>query len=170
MHTDAKSFPDGLDTEVVKFSAIEKAYKEADLNSEREHVTPYVWKNGTANGGNIFKTYNYPNPVGDFNADDYRITIDEPEDFEVIKTLIEHLGIDKDWKDYIDYLLEHKEVYAINSKFSKMCIRDRCLYQSEEFKLRRFEKSGRETGGFMLNITGLNRFFFVRNFHDIRCK
>ncbi len=22
----------------------------------------------------------------------------------------------------------------------------------------------------MLNITGLNRFFFVRNFHDIRCK
>ena len=34
------------------------------------------------------------------------------------KILIEHLGIDKDWKDYIDYLLEHKEVYAINSKFS----------------------------------------------------
>ena len=42
----------------------------------------------------------------------------ENEDFEVIKTLIEHLGIDKDWKTYIDYLLEHKEVYAINSKFS----------------------------------------------------
>ena len=58
------------------------------------------------------------NPAGDFNADDYRITIDEPEDFEVIKTLIEHLGIDKDWKTYIDYLIEHKEVYAINSKFS----------------------------------------------------
>ncbi|MCS2690881.1 cytidylyltransferase domain-containing protein [Bacteroides hominis] len=118
VHTDAKSFPDGLDTEVMKFSAIEKAHKEADLKSEREHVTPYIWKNGTANGGEIFKTYNYPNPAGDFNADDYRITIDEPEDFEVIKTLIEHLGIDKDWKDYIDYLLEHKEVYAINSKFA----------------------------------------------------
>lgn len=39
----------------MKFSAIEKAYKEADLKSEREHVTPYIWKNGTANGGNIFK-------------------------------------------------------------------------------------------------------------------
>ena len=34
VHTDAKSFPDGIDTEVVKFSAIEKAYKEADLKSE----------------------------------------------------------------------------------------------------------------------------------------
>ena len=43
-------------------------------------------------------------------------------------------------------------------------------YQSEKFKLRRFEKFGGETGGLMLNITGLNRFFFVRDFHDMRCK
>lgn len=35
-----------------------------------------------------------------------------------------------------------------------------CSYQSEKFKLRRFEKLGGETGGLMLNITGLNRFFF----------
>lgn len=33
-----------------------------------------------------------------------------------------------------------------------------CSYQSEKFKLRRFEKLGGETGGLMLNITGLNRF------------
>lgn len=118
VHTDAKSFPDGLDTEVMKFSAIEKAYKEANLKSEREHVTPYIWKNGTANGGTIFNTYNFPNPAGDFDADNYRITVDEPEDFEVIKTLIENLGIENSWKSYIDYLFEHKDVYDINSKFS----------------------------------------------------
>lgn len=46
----------------------------------------------------------------------------------------------------------------------------RCACQSEEFKLRGFEKSDRETGGLMLNITGLNCFFFVRDFHDICCK
>lgn len=118
VHTDAKSFPDGLDTEVMKFSAIEKAYNEANLKSEREHVTPYIWKNGTAEGGTIFNTYNFPNPKGEYNADDYRITIDEPEDFEVIKALIENLGIEKGWKDYIDYLLEHKELYIINSRFA----------------------------------------------------
>ena len=118
VHTEAKSFPDGLDTEVMKFSAIEKAYKEANLKSEREHVTPYIWKNGTAEGGAIFNTYNYPNPDGEYNADDYRITIDEPEDFEVIKALIENIGIEKGWKEYIDYLLDHKEVYAINSRFA----------------------------------------------------
>ena len=33
-----------------------------------------------------------------------------------------------------------------------------------------FVYSYNETEGFMLNITGLNRFFFVCNFHDMRCK
>lgn len=118
VRTDASSFPDGLDTEVMKFSALEKAYNEAQLKSEREHVTPYIWKNGTAEGGTIFKSYKFPNPQGDFNANDYRITIDEPEDFEVIKALIENLGIERNWKEYIDYLLAHKDLYSINSRFT----------------------------------------------------
>lgn len=117
VNVDHKSYPDGLGTEVVKFSALERAYKEAKLKSEREHVMPYIWKNGSADGGTIFKSYRYPNPLGDFNANDYRITIDEPEDFEVIKILIEQLGIEKSWKEYIDYLLAHPDVYAINHKF-----------------------------------------------------
>ena len=116
--TDPSCFPDGLDTEVMKFSVLERAYKEANLKSEREHVTPYIWKNGTANGGEVFKTSAIKNDAGVYNANDYRITIDEPEDFEVIKKLIESLGTDKGWKDYIDFLLDHKDIYAINSKFS----------------------------------------------------
>jgi spore coat polysaccharide biosynthesis protein SpsF (cytidylyltransferase family) len=116
--TDPKSFPDGLDTEVMKFSALERAYKEATLKSEHEHVTSYIWEHGTAKGGTLFNTYYFSNPAGNYNANDYRLTIDEPEDFEVLKTLIENLGIDKDWKTYIDYLLSHKDIYNINSKYS----------------------------------------------------
>ena len=85
---------------------------------ESSSVNCRFWKNGTANGGTMYKTYNFPNPVGKYNADDYRITIDEPEDFEVIKALIENLGIEKGWKEYIDYLLDHKELYALNSRFA----------------------------------------------------
>lgn len=118
VRTQAASFPDGLDTEVMKFSALEKAYYEATLTSEREHVTAYIWKNGTADGGSFFKTFNFPNTQGKYDANDYRITIDEPEDFEVIKFLIDNLGIDKGWKTYIDYLIEHKEIYSINSRFA----------------------------------------------------
>ena len=32
------------------------------------------------------------------------------------------------------------------------------------------EKSDRETGGTMLNVTGMNRLYYLRNFHDMRCK
>lgn len=39
------TYPDGLDTEVFSFNALEAAWKEAKLHSDREHVTPYIWKN-----------------------------------------------------------------------------------------------------------------------------
>lgn len=115
--TDSASFPDGLDTEVFKFSALIKAYNQANLTSEREHVTPYIWKNSSAWGGKIFESKKLENTQGVYDASEYRITIDEPEDFEVIKALIEAVGTDKGWKDYIDYLLSHDDIKSLNSKF-----------------------------------------------------
>ena len=41
------TYPDGLDTEVFRYSALERAWREACLRSEREHVTPYIWKQPT---------------------------------------------------------------------------------------------------------------------------
>ena len=35
-----------------------------------------------------------------------------------------------------------------------------------KLNLPELEKSGRETGGTMLNVTGMNRFYYLRNFHD----
>lgn len=32
------------------------------------------------------------------------------------------------------------------------------------------EKTGRKSGGAMLSVSGINRFYFLRDFHDIRCK
>ena len=40
-----RTFPDGLETEVVAFSALEIAWKNAELPSEKEHVTPYFKNN-----------------------------------------------------------------------------------------------------------------------------
>ena len=37
------TFPDGLDVEFFKFAALEAAWKEAELPSEREHVTPFTY-------------------------------------------------------------------------------------------------------------------------------
>ena len=38
------TFPDGLDTEVFSLDALETAWREATLPSDREHVTPFIWR------------------------------------------------------------------------------------------------------------------------------
>lgn len=39
-----------------------------------------------------------------------------------------------------------------------------------KLNLPELEKADRETGGTMLNVIGMNRFYYLRNFHDMRCK
>lgn len=105
------TYPDGIDCECFKFSALEKAFNEAIMQSEREHVTPYIKKNSSFNGGNLFKSINYEYPE-DYSA--YRITVDTARDFEVIRFLIDHLGTDKSWLDYIKFLDSNNEIKNIN--------------------------------------------------------
>lgn len=106
------TFPDGMDVEIMKFSALEKAWKEAQFLSEREHVTPYIWKNSTAKNGTVFRSLNFENATDYSN---YRITVDEAVDFDLIKQLINILGEEKNWFEYVDYLSEHSELFRINA-------------------------------------------------------
>jgi spore coat polysaccharide biosynthesis protein SpsF len=110
------SYPDGIDVEVFKFSALEKAFKEATLMSEREHVTPYIWKNSDIKGGKIFKAFNVENKE-DLSA--IRLTVDTIEDFEVIEKLVQIQGTDRDWLTYVDTLNNHPEIKEINQKYRR---------------------------------------------------
>lgn len=110
------TFPDGIDTEVFRFSALKKANEEAALKSEREHVTSYLWKNSTFNGGTMFTSDNYYN-TEDLSAE--RITVDTPEDFELIRSVIEAQGIDRPYTDYINFLREQKDIRAINQNYNR---------------------------------------------------
>lgn len=104
-------YPDGQDVEVFKFDCLKKAWEEATLLSEREHVTPYIWKNSTFKLGKIFKSENYSNTEKDYS--NIRMTVDEEKDFEMIKTLVENLGVEKKWQDYAEYIIENN-LYEIN--------------------------------------------------------
>lgn len=110
------TYPDGVDVEVFKFSALKKAYEEAELKSDKEHVTPYIWRNSSEKGGNLFTSFSVENPV-DYSA--LRITVDEEKDFLLIKNLIEKLGIDKTWQEYADFILQNAEIKEINKEYKR---------------------------------------------------
>ena len=110
------TLPDGIDVEVFKFSSLEKAYKEAVLKSDREHVTPYIWRNSSIKGGTMFKSLSIKNK-DDFSK--YRLTVDTQEDFILIGKLINELGSEKGWRDYVDYLEKNPEMLNINSKYKR---------------------------------------------------
>ena len=77
------SFPDGLDTEIFSFSALEKAWFEAKLSSEREHVTPYIKKHP-----DLFAIKSI---VSEINYANKRWTLDTDSDFRFLTVLFSNL-------------------------------------------------------------------------------
>jgi glutamate-1-semialdehyde aminotransferase/spore coat polysaccharide biosynthesis protein SpsF (cytidylyltransferase family)/predicted dehydrogenase len=74
-----RSYPDGLDTEIFSFSALERAWHDATKASEREHVTPYL-------RSEKFRTANVETDSMSLYPH-YRWTVDEVEDLEFIRAV-----------------------------------------------------------------------------------
>ena len=102
-----EDFPDGQDVEVFKFSAMERAWKEATLKSEREHVTPYIRNNSDLKGGELFIAHDVK-CHSDFNS--IRMTVDEEADLIAIRRLIDELGISATWEEYVQYITTHSDL------------------------------------------------------------
>ena len=76
-------FPDGLDCTLFSFTAIEKAWKEAKLQSEREHVGPYIENNTHLFRNGSLKLFN--------GLANQRWTLDEPDDYELLSKIFNKL-------------------------------------------------------------------------------
>ena len=79
----ANTFPDGLDVEVVRFDILERAWKEATRPSDREHVTLMVHRQPER-----FRVGRYPSGT---DLSHMRWTVDEPQDFELVRRIYEAL-------------------------------------------------------------------------------
>jgi glutamate-1-semialdehyde 2,1-aminomutase len=101
------TFPDGLDVEVFSFFALKTAWKEAKIYAEHEHVTQYIYGSGK------FKTKNVVNSI-DFS--DERWTVDEPEDYEVIKSIFEYFSpkIDFTWSEILQARKCRPDIFYTN--------------------------------------------------------
>jgi spore coat polysaccharide biosynthesis protein SpsF len=82
-----RTFPRGLDTEVIGRAALERAGREDTDPSWREHVTPYFYRNPE-----LFRLLRIPADRDYFS--EHRWSVDTPEDYLLIGRIYEALGRD----------------------------------------------------------------------------
>ena len=80
------TYPDGLDTEVFSPAALEAAWREARLGSDREHVTPYLWRRPER-----FRLANVAR-AEDLSA--LRWTVDDARDLDLVRAVYRALSPD----------------------------------------------------------------------------
>lgn len=108
--SDMGNAPDGMDIEVFKFEALKKAWENANLASEREHVTIYIkshpemFKLGVFNDNSEYK--------------DLRLTVDTQEDYELILNIYKELN--NFWlEDIVKVLKKKPELLQINNMYER---------------------------------------------------
>ncbi len=126
-----RTYPIGLDIEVVSFSALEKAWRQARLPFEREHVMPYLYS-----VKDRFSTFVLD---AEKNYGNRRWTVDMPEDLEFIRALFNKLNcrMNFSWREVLHTLEENPELENINADIVHKSFRDvdnRATIESEKEK------------------------------------
>jgi spore coat polysaccharide biosynthesis protein SpsF len=109
------TYPDGNDVEIMSFSALECAWKDAFKDYEREHTTPFIWEHD-----DHFAIGNVAWETGLNYSSSHRWTIDFPEDYEFIRKVYEELypannafGLN----DILNLLKRKPEIAEINQQY-----------------------------------------------------
>ena len=107
------TFPDGNDVEIMRFDALETAWREASRPLEREHTTPFFWENPGR-----FRVANVVWATGQDFSMTHRWTIDYPEDYAFISAVFDQLhpknptfGL----ADVLQLLHEQPEIARLNA-------------------------------------------------------
>jgi len=102
------SFPSGLHVEILNFKTLKIAYKEAIKKSDREHVTPYIYRKR-----NKFKIGSFKQKI---NQSFHRWTIDYKEDLKFVKKVYKEFNYKNSFqmKDILRLLKKKPEIMNIN--------------------------------------------------------
>lgn len=103
-----RTWPRGLDTEVLARAALDAVDATATEPYEREHVTPAIWQHPER-----FRLRSVR------NAEDLsrvRLTVDTPEDLALVEAVFEAIGRDDvELDEVLDLLAQRPELAAINA-------------------------------------------------------
>jgi spore coat polysaccharide biosynthesis protein SpsF len=110
-HCTTAGIPLGTGVEIIKKTALAKAYKEGKEPHHREHVTPYIKEHPE-----LFKIIRYQSTLEN-PFTDLRLTVDTAEDFKFIEILYNELYNDKpvELLEVIDLIKINPELRFINS-------------------------------------------------------
>jgi spore coat polysaccharide biosynthesis protein SpsF len=113
----ARTYPRGLDVEVMKMSALERAWRDARAPHEREHVTPYLREHPE-----MFRLTSLTSAT-DFSS--YRWTLDTPDDLKLLRTLYTRLGDRNDfgWMDAVALMERDPQLAELNAHVMQKDIR-----------------------------------------------
>ena len=93
-NVDPPSYPDGLDCEAFTRGLLERAWNEACLTSEREHVTPFMRSQGGIRRSAITSA---------IDMSKLRWTVDHPDDLAHVRNLVARVAGDPICADRFDY-------------------------------------------------------------------
>jgi spore coat polysaccharide biosynthesis protein SpsF len=109
IHLTAGRFPDGLDTECFSRAALKRAWQEATHPTDREHVTPYLWR--------VPGRFRVGQLTSDQDYSQLRWTVDTEADYRLVSQIYQALyQVTRPFlmADILDYLAAHPELNAIN--------------------------------------------------------
>ena len=82
-NTITRTFPRGMDVEIFSVAALKKAHVQAKSDSEREHVTLYMYRHP--------EQFRLRNVSSKKNLSFLRLTVDTQEDFDTVKNIFENI-------------------------------------------------------------------------------
>ena len=107
--TDNDVYPRGMNVEVFSKTMLDMANDKALQPTDREHVTPYFYQHPER-----FSIGTYTEAI---RASQYRLTVDMPEDFQLIQVLLENIYPQNNTfslDDVLVYLQDHPQLIDIN--------------------------------------------------------
>lgn len=104
-----RTLPRGLDAEGIRSTALMAAHHEASARQEREHVTPFLYNNKDRFACRYL--------LHDPPIEGHRWTVDHPEDFELVRRILEALypvNPTFTYQDVLALLEQHQDWPLIN--------------------------------------------------------
>jgi spore coat polysaccharide biosynthesis protein SpsF len=102
-----RTYPRGLDVEVVSMDALEAAWRDDADPASREHVTPFLYRNPDR-----FRLVRVSGP-DDRSA--HRWCVDVPEDYELVRRIYDELGRDDfTWRQALEIVESHPSWASVN--------------------------------------------------------